>query len=77
MGHDWGDGFDVEVCEGCPHVIDPDGDSENPLADLGAKAIGAAGLGSERCGLCGCYLKGLDKTNSPPSDCPRKDEHVG
>lgn len=27
------------------------------------------------CGLCGCPLFNLDKTDAPPSSCPRLDAH--
>ena len=31
----------------------------------------------ETCGICGCPLFNLDKTSSPPSGCPKLDEHEG
>jgi hypothetical protein len=53
-GHEFGHGFDREVCEGCQH-----------------KQEGTP----ETCGLCGCPLFNLDKTDAPPSSCPKLDDH--
>lgn len=77
MGHKWGAGFDRSVCEGCPHRIEADEDSGRSLVDAVASAIGiVSGSTSHRCGKCGCFLSGLERTEAPPSDCVRLDQHV-
>lgn len=61
-GHDWFEDFNRSACEGT-----------HPKYDLKCpkKVEGAV----DRCGVCGCTLVGLDLTNSPPSNCIRREAH--
>lgn len=52
--HEYGHGFDSDVCEGCEH---------------------RKGGTPATCGICGCPLTNLSVTSSPPSKCPKLDEH--
>ena len=66
--HLWGHGFDSDVCQTCPHLVE-DG-SGGGLLDRLANAID-----NQKCGLCGCPINNLEATKAPPESCPRLDQH--
>jgi len=62
MGHDWFDGFDKRACNG-DH---PEADGECPKLKKGAV---------NTCGVCGCTIFGLSMSETPPTDCVRRNLH--
>lgn len=61
--HDWFDGFDKSVCYGTAPGVD------GVCPKLLEGAI-------DRCGVCGCTIMGLSLSETPPSDCVRREEHA-
>ena len=77
MGHEYGHGFDQSVCEGCPHKMEALDDTGHPLIDRIVGGYARVTMQEvDRCGLCGCPLSNLERFSSPPSDCPRLDDHA-
>lgn len=74
--------FDPDVCEDCPHRLEPGESSGNTAVDALAEAenqvLGAVkGEKQPKCGLCGCPLINLELVGRAPESCPRIDEHGG
>lgn len=55
--HEWGNGFDPDVCRGCPFE---------------GQVLRGAAIG---CQKCGCPHYSLEKSQAPPSSCPRLEHH--
>lgn len=61
--HEWGAGFDRDVCYG-----------EHP--DYPGTCPKLQGEQIHTCGQCGCTIRGLNAADSPPSNCVRLEGHT-
>jgi len=62
-GHDWFEGFDKRACYG-DH---PETDEVCPKLQDGV---------IDTCGVCGCTIMGLSMSETPPTDCVRRNLHA-
>lgn len=60
--HDWFEGFDDSVCYG-----------GHPAVDGVCPKLVEGRL--DRCGVCGCFIRGLQKSQSAPTNCTRIEAH--